>query len=391
MTSPTSGLGMSDSYLDEDIAEIAATVRLVDHHCHGVLRHDVGRGEFELLATESDWPPPRGRSVFDSQFGVVLRAECAPLLGLQRHAAGRDYLARRSELGIDDVNRRLLHATGIDTFVIETGFRSDAVLTPIEMAESGGAKAVEVARLERLAEEAAAESDVSSFLTRLSASLDRASSSAVAFKTIIAYRYGLDFDPDRPASAEVRHAAGAWLARTHETGCRLDDAVLLRHLLWEAVDRGKPLQVHVGYGDSDIELHRCDPTKMTEFIRRTRTTGSTVLLLHCYPFQREAGFLAQVYPHVFMDTGAAVNYTGLASVHVVREALELAPFHKVLFSSDAFGLPELYLCGALLWRRAVAALFGGWVAADRMSRGDATRYIRMIARDNADLAYGRTW
>lgn len=387
----TSSLGMSDLYPDEDIAEIAATVRLVDHHCHGVLRHDVDRAEFELLATESDWPPPGGTAVFDSQFGVVLRAECAPLLGLPRHAAGRDYLARRRELGIDDVNRRLLRATGIDTFVIETGFRSDAVLAPIEMAESGGARALEVARLERMAEEAAAESDVSSFLTRLSASLDRASSSAVAFKTIIAYRYGLDFDPDRPAPAEVRRAAGAWLARTHETGCRLDDPVLLRHLLWEAVDRGKPLQIHVGYGDSDIELHRCDPTKMTEFIRRTRTTGSTVLLLHCYPFQREAGFLAQVYPHVFMDTGAAVNYTGLGSVHVVREALELAPFHKVLFSSDAFGLPELYLCGALLWRRAVAELFGGWVAADRMSRGDATRYIRMIARDNADLAYGGTW
>jgi len=65
----------------------------------------------------------------------------------------------------------------------------------------------------------------------------------------------------------------------------------------------------------------------------------------------------------------------------------MAPFSKVLFSSDAFGLPELYFGGALLWRRAVGRILGEWVADDAMGAADAERYLRMIAGDNARRAY----
>ncbi len=33
---------------------------LVDHHCHGVIRRDVGRREFEALLTEADYPDHAG-------------------------------------------------------------------------------------------------------------------------------------------------------------------------------------------------------------------------------------------------------------------------------------------------------------------------------------------
>ncbi len=36
----------------------------------------------------------------------------------------------------------------------------------------------------------------------------------------------------------------------------------------------------------------------------TEPIGTPIMLLHCYPFQREAGFLANVFPHVYMDLGA---------------------------------------------------------------------------------------
>ena len=168
----------------------------------------------------------------------------------------------------------------------------------------------------------------------------------------------------------------------------MDHPVLLRHILWEAVDHGKPIQFHVGYGDSDIVLHRVDPTQMTGFIKATVDSGIRIMLLHCYPFIREAGFLAQVYPHVYLDTGAAVNYTGLSSETLVRHSMELAPVSKVLFSSDAFGLPELYYGGAFLWRRAVAEILGGWVASDGMGEADALRYLEWMAGDNARRVYG---
>jgi hypothetical protein len=83
-----------------------------------------------------------------------------------------------------------------------------------------------------------------------------------------------------------------------------------------------------------------------------------VLLLHNYPFHRHAAYLAQVFPHVFVDVGLATHNSGALSVSLLRETLELAPFGKLLFSSDAFGLAELYHLGGLLFRRGLTAVLG---------------------------------
>ena len=82
------------------------------------------------------------------------------------------------------------------------------------------------------------------------------------------------------------------------------------------------------------------------------------MLLHTYPFQRTAGYLAQMFAHVYVDVGLAVNHTGAASDRIIAESLELAPFRKVLFSSDAWGLPELHLLGSWLFRRGLVARRG---------------------------------
>jgi uncharacterized protein len=55
---------------------------------------------------------------------------------------------------------------------------------------------------------------------------------AVGLKSVMAYRFGLDFDPERPASRDVARAAGEWLRRCAQDGrARLDDPVLLRHVV----------------------------------------------------------------------------------------------------------------------------------------------------------------
>jgi predicted TIM-barrel fold metal-dependent hydrolase len=372
------------------LEEFVDGLPLLDHHCHGVVRTDLDRAGFESLASESDWPAPLGQTHLDSQAGIAIRAICAPPLDLPRHIDAATYLRRRAELGADEVNRRLLRATGIRTYFVETGYRGSEVLTPQEIADVAGAEARTVIRLERVAEELAETGvNANSFIRSYTEALAGAAADAVAVKTIIAYRYGLDFDPSRPSPRETAAAAAEWLHDCEQCGSiRLDHPVLLRAVLWAGVDLGKPIQFHVGYGDSDIVMHRCDPTKMTGFLRATRGSGVQVMLLHCYPFQREAGYLAHVYPHVWLDTGAAISYTGPNSLAVVRESLEVAPFGKVLFSTDGFGLPELYLCGARLWRRAVGLLLKEWLSSDWLSPADAQRYAANIASGNACLAYG---
>lgn len=369
------------------IAEAAASVGLVDHHCHGLWRGELTRPEFELLATESDWPEPPGMTIFDGPFGIAMRAEVAPALGLPRHCTADDFWNRRAELGQAGVSELLMPRSGIDTLVIDTGFRGGTILGLVEMAEVTRARQAEIVRLEPVAESLVGHTTATTFAEDFRAELAQRGAAAVGFKSIMAYRFGLDFDPEPPTQAEVAVAAGEWLARTDPESPRLDHPVLLRFTLWAAVEHRKPVQFHVGYGDSDIRLHRTDPSQMTDFIRMTVDTGIQIMLLHCYPYIREAGILAQVFPHVWFDTGVTLNYTGPSGATMIRHSLEMAPMGKILFSSDAFGLPELYYCGTLLWRRHVAAVLDEWVADDRMGQTDALRYLDWMAQGNARRAY----
>ena len=59
-----------------------------------------------------------------------------------------------------------------------------------------------------------------------------------------------------------------------------------------------------------------------------------IMLLHCYPFEREAGYLAQAFNNVYLDGGLSINYLGARSRDFIGRLLELAPFRKILYSSD---------------------------------------------------------
>ncbi|MDT0454261.1 amidohydrolase family protein [Streptomyces sp. DSM 41527] len=370
------------------LAEITR-LPLVDHHVHGALRHDADRGALEQMLTESDRPIPPWMTQFDSQIGFAVRRWCAPVLGLEPHADPEAYLARRSALGTDEVNRRLLEASGVGHYLLETGYKGEDILGPQGMAAASGRPVDEVVRLETVLEDVVREGVTAAGLPdRFRAALAARTAAAVGLKSIIAYRHGFDFDPVRPDDHEVAAAAGAWLAEYEATGTlRVSHPVLLRFALWCGVDRGLPIQLHAGYGDPDVELHRCDPLLLTRFIKNVEPHGTDLLLLHCYPFQRNAGYLAQVFPHVYFDVGLGINYTGVRSAAVIAESLELAPFAKILFSSDAWGPPELHHLGALLWRRGMAKVLAAWTESGEWDVGEALKVVRMTGHDNARRVY----
>jgi uncharacterized protein len=143
----------------------------------------------------------------------------------------------------------------------------------------------------------------------------------------------------------------------------------------------------VGYGDRDLDLLACDPLHLTAFLRTTEERGVPVLLLHNWPYHRHAAYLAQVFDHVFMDLGLTTHNAGALATGVLRETLEIVPFGKLLFSSDAYGLAELYLLGSLLFRRSMNAVLGELVDAGEASPEDAAYVAGLVARENARRAY----
>lgn len=352
---------------------------LVDHHCHGVLAEDLDRAGFEALLNEGVAPSPLGTSYFDSMLGLAVRRHCAPLLDLPALAEADAYLERRRELGAAEVNTRMMAAAGISDVLVDTGLGPAGLCGPDELAALAGGRGHEVLRLERVAEEELARGgdDVAARVTeRLR------TSGAVGAKSIAAYRVGLALGDAKPADDELARALAACDPR------RVAHPVVSTWLAWTAVELGLPLQLHVGYGDSDVDLLDCDPLHLTPFLRATQERQVPVLLLHNYPFHRHAAYLGQVFDHVFLDLGLTVHNTGALSTGVLRETLELVPFGKLLFSSDAYGLSELFWLGTQLFRRAFADVVGELVAAGEMGEDDADHLAALVARENAHRAYG---
>ncbi len=153
-----------------------------------------------------------------------------------------------------------------------------------------------------------------------------------------------------------------------------------------AVDGGLPIQLHAGYGDPDLDLHRTDPLLVTSIIRLVEPHGVDLLPLHCCTYHRHAGYRAQASPHVF-DVGLGVECTGMHSHAVIAESLERATFAKVLFSSDAWCPPGLHYLGARRLRRGMARALSSWVEAGEWTVGDAARVALMIGRHNDARVY----
>jgi hypothetical protein len=366
-----------------------ADLPLLDHHCHGVIRRDVDRRGFEALLTEAgDAYGPGGVTVFDSQIGLAVRRWCPPVLGLAAHAPPGEYLDRRAELGTEEVSRRFLHAAGLAGVLVDTGFEPEPLLSPPEMGKLAGVTAQEIVRLEQVAESVAAGgASPDGFADAFRATLAARVRGAAGVKSVAAYRVGLDLPGERPTETEVAGAAAHWLTVPGDAPRRLADQVLHRFLIWCGIDLGMPVQFHVGYGDRDVDLHRCNPLLLTGLLRAIEPTGTPVMLLHNYPYHREAGYLAQVFPHVYVDAGLATHNLGHRASALIAETLELAPFGKFLYSSDAFGLPELYYLGAALFRRGLSDFLRAGLSDGAWTEADAVRIARQAAGGNARRVY----
>lgn len=384
---PDAFAGVQDRVPDA-LADRLRNIALVDHHVHGAFNKPIDRAGFEASINEGSTDPvPDFMTMFDSPLGLAIRRWCAPVLGLEAHAPADDYWARRSEIGPDELTAAMLTRAGVSRWIVDTGFKGDLLTTPEQLTELSGRPASEILRLERLTEDLLETgTDPDDFPAAFRGALQDAveSPDVVGTKTIAAYRTNFDIDWSRPTDvAVVEHARSL---ASHGSDLRVDSPVLIAFGVHEAAAHGLPVQVHVGFGDRDLDLNRTDPLLLLPLLRSM--TPVPVLLLHCYPFHRQAGYLAQAFEHVNFDVGLAINYLGSRSTALVGEALDTAPFAKQLYSSDAFGPPELHLLGSVLWRRAMGLVLGGWVRTGECAEQDAIAIVDMIGVHNAARVYG---
>jgi uncharacterized protein len=327
------------------LREVLSEVALVDHHAHGILRAppatlDEFRGLFSESEDPRQWPHVATGVTYRRAIGAL-----AGFLGCEPSEAAVH--ARRLATDPLDYASALLSATNTEVLLVDDGFPPPELSVEWrELGELAGCVARPVLRIERLGDVAAVRAAVASA---------RADGFA-ALKTIAAYRGGLDL-----GVPEVRDGLLAALEVNAQSGAPL------------------PVQVHTGFGDADLSLPLARPGLLKPLIERFPDTP--FVLLHCYPFVREAGWLAHVYGNVFFDLSLTIPHVARPA-EALAEALELAPFSKLLYASDAARTPELYLLAATWWRDALAQVL------PELLGGGAEEAARAILRENAVALYG---
>lgn len=207
-------------------------------------------------------------------------------------------------------------------------------------------------------------------------------------KSIIAYRTGLEVSP---------------LSRTPDQGLQALDAIrrglggnsmkkLRDHLLCRAlelsIEHDRPMQIHTGMGDFEVNLPLCRPAYLMDLLRFPTFRACRVILVHTgYPYQREAAYMANVLPRVYCDVSEGIPFAGHAARAIFSEVLEMAPISKVVYGSDGFTVPEIAFASALVGKQALAQVLNGLVADGFLSDPEAQEAAKMILAGNARELY----
>jgi hypothetical protein len=367
-------------------------IPVYDHHAHSLYHECFWRREpLEPYFTEAYDPEMLRRFGRDNlYFRRSLRdlAEfygCAPRLEAM--------LESRQQWDYPALCRTMFAAAHISHWLIDDGFWSDKLWSVAECQTRVPARVRRIMRLETELGTMVEQYDSGAMLlSAFVSALHALAPQVAAFKSIVAYRTGLVLT--RPGVLEVERAFTE-IRRTMVPGrpLRLASEPLLDAMLWRALqvaaEIGTVVQFHTVYGDPDLDMRLANPLHLRDIFETSALHNVKVVVLHCYPFVREAGYLASVYPGAYVDVGLTIPY---ASVHAMRtavhEALHLAPITKVLFSTDAQCTPELFWIAARWGRKVIEEVCEHTVGDGDLSAAEAQWAAERILYGNAAEIYG---
>jgi hypothetical protein len=374
---------------------------VIDNHCHGftldsllqVAPEDLetrltlmGMGLSSSAGSDAGVWPMAVQLTESTTYSLLARRWLAERLGCEPTAQAVAE-ARRRAFAADPAGyvRALLDHQRIVGLIADEGYP----LPPIPAAEFeravGGVAVHRVVRLEQLiVEERKGAASLADLEAAVVGRLEEAADDgrAVAFKSIIAYRTGLDVgEPTgREASAAFdRWRANGWL-ETREHAKPVRDR-LLHAAADVAARRSLALHIHTGDGDPDIDLPRARPSLLFPFLRARR--DQPIVLIHGgHPWSHEAGYIASLLPMVYVDLSVLIPWAGWTVESHLSDLIGSVPTAKLLYGSDQASEPEVFWIAARLARRALERVLGDAVDSDYLSTDEATRIGKGILADN---------
>jgi hypothetical protein len=384
-----------------------SALSVVDVHCHPL----VNQGQLSVDQFTDQMSFPGGSVKYMAQGGIsVDDALIDELQGVRRDVLYFRYLVHQLAKFFDcqpDLKsvvaernkavrdykgyvKRLFDACGLSTLVVDLGYPQPPVDRSQFLAEMP-LEVVAIYRIEPLIVELLREDiDWGEFRWRYDAAISNAieHDGYRGLKSIVAYRTGLDISP---------------LSRSPDQGLQALDAIrrgiggqamkkLRDHLLCRALELcleyDVPMQIHTGMGDFEVNLMLCRPALLMDLLRFPTFRACRVLLVHSgYPYHAEAGYMANMLPRVYCDVSEGIPFAAHAARRIYAETLEMAPFSKVVYGSDAYIMPEINYVGAKLGKSALAQVLQDLVDGDMLSLEEAQQAAGLILAGNARRLY----
>ncbi len=290
-------------------------------------------------------------------------------------AAGADYRSWTA---------RVFSDAGIDTLLVDEG---GSGITLAELGTIVPVRLRRVARSDNFIRDLLPRRDTwATFFQGYQEALEAAiADGAIAFKSVIAYRTGLDVQPVSEDEARRNFEASRGDVESSQKPFR---DFLLCHTMDVARERGLWIHIHAAVGDPDIIYARANPARLYPLLHSERFRANQVVLIHGgWPWVGEAAAMVAILPNVYLDVSEGAIY-GMPNIRQrIFEALEACPYTKILYGADG-AVPEALWIVAKRYKSVLGRVLEELVTEGFCPEREAYRMARCILSDNAARLYG---
>lgn len=362
----------------------------IDQHAHNLLKPEfIANRPYAAAFTEAHHPDIINNHVRHTLFYRRSLRDMADLLKCEPQES--EIITERNNLGLEELTKICFNAANLDAILLDDGFLPKQIL-PWKWHQ----QFVPVRRLLRIEDVAQnlipQVNSFEEFWERFRAEIDPPPPEVVGFKSIAAYRTGLEIKPVKLPL--VKYQFNLIKETTNGKSPRLNNKSLIDFLVIQTLEVATkhkiPIQFHTGFGDPDLDLRQANPLHLRFLLEDNRFRDVPIVLLHAsYPYTREAGYLASVYPNVYIGFGLAIPSLSVAGMgNVISQLMELAPISKLMYSSDAHLIPDLYYLGAKWGRKVLGQVLDESVRDGDLTVKEADELAVAVLRGNSDRVYG---
>lgn len=201
-----------------------------------------------------------------------------------------------------------------------------------------------------------------------------ANKTCVGVKQMQAYRRTLDFVPVKDSEVKFRGDL------SEEERVKFENWVV-NQCCEEVNQRKWPHQIHVGTHNHP----QSNPLPLSRLA--SRYPDQKIVMIHCWPYVEEAGFLAQGHANIYIDT----CWQPVLNPHFLKQSLDswlgYIPLSKITMSNDCTSI-EMATGASIIARRIVSSTLNEYKESAGLFEGEVREMASQLLHNNCVDIYG---